>query len=117
MRKPLRGKLAVWQGFPPFLARKSVKVPLDNLTPSEILTRYKGQQSCETGFRFLKNPLFFADAVFLKTPSRIEAMAMLMGLSLLVYTRLSKTTWRKYRVRVTRRNPRLKPLCCLACSV
>ncbi|MDJ0577202.1 MAG: IS1634 family transposase, partial [Xenococcaceae cyanobacterium MO_234.B1] len=65
---------------------------LDNLTPSEILTRYKGQQSCETGFRFLKNPLFFADAVFLKTPSRIEAMAMLMGLSLLVYTCLSKTT-------------------------
>ncbi len=58
----------------------------DNLTPSEILTRYKGQQSCESGFRFLKDPLFFADAVFLKTPSRIEAMAMLMGLSLLVYT-------------------------------
>jgi len=59
---------------------------LENLSPSEILTVYKGQQSCERGFRFLKDPLFFADSVFLKYPSRIETMAMLMGLSLLVYT-------------------------------
>ena len=59
---------------------------LENLNTSEILSKYKGQKSCESGFQFLKNPLFFADAVFLKTPSRIEAMAMLMGLSLLVYT-------------------------------
>ncbi len=58
---------------------------LKNLSSSEILTAYKGQQSCERGFRFLKDPLFFADSVFLKYPSRIETMAMLMGLSLLVY--------------------------------
>ena len=48
---------------------------LENLTPSEIISRYKGQQSCESGFKFLKDPLFFADSVFLKNPSRIEAMA------------------------------------------
>ena len=59
---------------------------LENLSPSEILTAYKGQQSCERGFRFLKDPLFFADSVFLKYPSRVETLAMLMGLSLLVYT-------------------------------
>ncbi len=59
---------------------------LENLSPSEILTAYKGQQSCERGFRFLKDPLFFADSVFLKYPSRVETMAMLMGLSLLVYS-------------------------------
>ena len=59
---------------------------LKNLSPSEILTAYKGQQSCERGFRFLKDPLFFADSVFLKSPSRVETMAMLMGWSLLVYT-------------------------------
>ena len=59
---------------------------LENLSPSEILTAYKGQQSCERGFKFLKDPLFFADSVFLKYPSRVETMAMLMGLSLLVYT-------------------------------
>ena len=46
---------------------------LENLSPSEILTAYKGQQSCERGFRFLKDPLFFADSVFfLKYPSRSE---------------------------------------------
>ena len=59
---------------------------LKDLSPSEILKAYKGQQSCEQGFRFFKDPLFFADSVFLKYPSRIEAMAMLMGLSLLVYS-------------------------------
>ena len=59
---------------------------LRNLSPSEILTAYKGQQSCERGFKFLKDPLFFADSVFLKYPSRVETMAMLMGLSLLVYS-------------------------------
>ena len=52
---------------------------LENLTPSEILTAYKGQQSCERGFKFLKDPLFFADSVFLKYPSRVETMAMFMG--------------------------------------
>ena len=59
---------------------------LENLSPSEILTAYKGQKSCEGGFRFFKDPLFFADSVFLKYPSIIETMAMLMGLSLLVYS-------------------------------
>ncbi|MGK7916091.1 MAG: IS1634 family transposase [Prochloraceae cyanobacterium] len=59
---------------------------LENLNPSEILAAYKGQQYSENRFRFLKDTLFFADSVFLKNPSRIEAMAMLMGLSLLVYT-------------------------------
>ena len=56
------------------------------IVPYELETCYKGQQSCERGFRFLKDPLFFADSVFLKYPSRVETMAMLMGLSLLVYT-------------------------------
>ena len=56
------------------------------LTPDEILSKYKEQQSTERGFRFLKDPLFFADSVFLKSPERIETMAMLMGLCLLVYT-------------------------------
>ncbi len=41
---------------------------LKNLSPSEILTAYKGQQSCERGFRFLKDPLFFAADRFPKIP-------------------------------------------------
>ena len=50
-----------------------------------MLTAYRGQQAPERGFAFLKGPLFFADSVFLKTSERIETMAMLMGLCLLVY--------------------------------
>lgn len=46
----------------------------------------QAQQSGERGFRFLKDPRFFADSVFLKSPHRIETMAMLMGLALLVYS-------------------------------
>jgi transposase len=56
------------------------------LASAEILVAYKKQQSCERGFRFLKDPLFFADSLFVKNPKRVETMMMLMGLSLLVYT-------------------------------
>ncbi len=55
-------------------------------TSDDILQKYKEQQAPERGFAFLKDPLFFADSVFLKTPERIETMAMLMGLCLLVYS-------------------------------
>ena len=52
----------------------------------EMLTTYKSQStSVERGFRFLKDPMFFADSLFLKKPSRIMALLMVMGLSLLVY--------------------------------
>jgi len=56
------------------------------LTTPEILIAYKKQQSCERGFRFLKDPLFFADRLFVKNSERVETMMMLMGLSLLVCT-------------------------------
>jgi len=39
----------------------------------------------ERGFRFLKDPLFFTSSVFVKNPQRVEAIAMIMGLCLLVY--------------------------------
>lgn len=56
------------------------------LNTKEFLTVYKQQQSCERGFRFIKDPLFFADSLFLKNPERVETMMMLMGLCLLVYS-------------------------------
>jgi len=58
----------------------------EELSSEEMLREYKAQQSYERGFRFLKDPLFLADSVFLKTPQRIETMGMLMGLCLLVYS-------------------------------
>lgn len=59
---------------------------IQQLSLEDMLEEYKAQQSAERGFGFLKDPLFFTDSVFLKSPERVEAMAMLMGLCLLIYT-------------------------------
>ncbi|MDJ0595592.1 MAG: IS1634 family transposase [Pleurocapsa sp. MO_226.B13] len=58
----------------------------ESFSCDEMLLKYKEQQNVERGFAFLKDPLFFADSVFLKSPRRIETMAMLMGLCLMVYS-------------------------------
>jgi transposase len=58
----------------------------EKLPAEMILTAYKGQAaSVERGFRFLKDPMFFASSLFLEKPERIMALLMVMGLSLLVY--------------------------------
>ena len=57
----------------------------DTLSNNQVLIEYKAQQSSERGFRFLKDPLFFTSSVFLNTPRRVAALAMVMGLCLLVY--------------------------------
>ena len=57
------------------------------LPPEEFLASYKDQnRSVERGFRFLKDPLFFCSSFFLKKPSRIMGLLMVMGLSLLIYS-------------------------------
>jgi transposase len=55
------------------------------LSSEEMLKQYKNQQSCERGFRFLKDPLLLTKSVYVKSPKRVEVMAILMGLCLLVY--------------------------------
>lgn len=50
-----------------------------------LLQEYKQQQNVERGFRFLKDPLFFTSSVFVKKPQRVEALALIMALTLLVY--------------------------------
>jgi transposase len=52
----------------------------------DVLTGYKGQDKTEKGFAFLKSPEFFTSSLFLKKPSRIDALLMIMVLSLLVYS-------------------------------
>lgn len=52
---------------------------------SSIIKEYKEQQSVEKGFRFLKDPWFINDKIFLKSKKRIEALSMVMTLCLLVY--------------------------------
>lgn len=56
------------------------------LSADDALQEYKAQQGTERGFRFLKDPLFFASSVFIKTPKRIAALGMIMALCLLVYS-------------------------------
>jgi transposase len=53
-----------------------------------LLEHYKSQQKVERGFRFLKSPEFLTSSIFLKKPQRIEALLMIMTLSLLVYASL-----------------------------
>jgi transposase len=52
-----------------------------SLSDEQMLVHYKQQQGVERGFRFLKDPLFFASSVFLKTPERIMALTFIMALS------------------------------------
>jgi transposase len=50
-----------------------------------VITTYKEQGGVERGFRFLKDPLFFASSVFVKKPERVVALSFIMVLALLVY--------------------------------
>ena len=55
------------------------------LPDDKILLDYKQQQSVERGFRFLKDPFFMVDSIFLKSPKRIQALMMVMTMCLLIY--------------------------------
>jgi transposase len=52
-----------------------------------VMALYREQSVAERGFAFLKDPLFLASSVFVKKPTRILAIAFIMTLCLLVYTR------------------------------
>jgi transposase len=56
------------------------------LSATEVIAAYKGQSHVEGGFRFLKDPLLFVSSLFVKKPSRIEGLLMVMTLALLVYS-------------------------------
>lgn len=59
----------------------------EKISGAAMLEIYKSQgYSVERGFRFLKEPMFFAHSLFLKKPSRIMALLTIMTLSLLVYS-------------------------------
>jgi transposase len=68
------------------LGRATNSLEEQKWSAQNILCEYKQQQPTERGFRFLKDPLFFAQSVFLKNTQRIMALAMLMTLALMVYS-------------------------------
>ncbi len=51
----------------------------------EVLSRYKELNGTEQGFRFLKDKTFLIDNFYVKKEGRLEALLVLMVLSLLVY--------------------------------
>ncbi len=57
-----------------------------DIDPEAMLAYYKEQSTVERGFRFLKDSSFHAAEVYLKNENRIAALAMIMVLSLLVYS-------------------------------
>src|SRR5439155_15909122 len=61
-------------------------IDVRELSAPEVIAAYKGQSHVEGGFRFLKDPLFFVSSLFVKKPSRIEGVLMVMTLALLVYS-------------------------------
>jgi transposase len=67
----------------------------------ELLGVYKEQGvSVERGFRFLKDPQFYAESLYLKSTKRIMALLMVMTFSLLVYS----LTERKLRSSLKEKN-------------
>ena len=63
------------------------------LADDELLVIYKEQQTVERGFRFLKDPQFMANTLFLKSVKRVMALTVIMTLCLMVYAAL------EYRIR------------------
>jgi transposase len=57
-----------------------------HVSDTEVIRAYKAQSGVEGGFRFLKDPLFFVSSLFVKKPSRIQGLLMVMTLALLVYS-------------------------------
>ena len=58
-----------------------------NVLPDiKMLEEYKEQSKTESGFKFIKDNTFEVSSIFLKKPSRISALLMIMTLCLMVYS-------------------------------
>lgn len=56
----------------------------DSVSSRELLSIYKDQHMVERNFAFLKDPVF-VNALFLKSPSRIEALGLVLVLALMIW--------------------------------
>jgi transposase len=75
-------------------------IGVSQLSDAAVMAAYKSQSCVEGGFRLLKDPLFFVSSLFVKKPSRIEGLLMVMTLALLVYS----VAQRRMRQQLARRN-------------
>jgi transposase len=62
----------------------------------DLLVAYKDQHVVERNFGFLKDPLI-VNSLFLKTPSRIEALGLILILALMIWRLMEKTMRRNLR--------------------
>ena len=76
---------------------------VDEYPDKEILSQYKGQQSVENIFKFLKDPTFVG-AYCLKSPERIVAFGYILLMAAQIYTILER------QVRKVLANPDEKPI-------
>ena len=60
------------------------------MNAARLLQTYKGQYGVESDFAFLKDPLVVND-LFLKTPSRIDALGMVLIIALMVWRLMERT--------------------------
>jgi transposase len=60
------------------------------LSSKEVLRAYQDQHSVEQNFGFLKDPVF-VNAMFLKTPRRIEALGLILVLALMIWRLMERT--------------------------
>ena len=75
----------------------------EQLSDVDVIAGYQGQAHAEGGCRFLKDPLFFVSSLFVKKPSRIQGLLMVMTLALLVYA----VAQRRLRQELARHNETL----------
>jgi transposase len=60
------------------------------VSAKQLLTTYKDQHMVESNFAFLKDPVF-VNALFLKSPRRIEALGLVLILALLIWRLIERT--------------------------
>lgn len=64
-------------------------LPQETWDARAVLQEYKGQVVCERKFHFMKDPLF-VNALFLKTPERLEALGYVVLMAALFYSLLER---------------------------
>ena len=80
---------------------------LASFSDVDVLSTYKEQQQAERGFRFIKDPWFLLDSLFLKNVDRIIALMAVMTLCLLIYN-LAQDTLRKALIKTKNSIPNQK---------
>lgn len=72
------------------LISNALRSDADSVSSEQLLSIYKDQGYVERNFGFLKDPLI-VNSLFLKSPARIEALGLILVLSLMVWRLMERT--------------------------